>query len=181
MKVVPEIRLRACNGLSVREGGSYVLYWMIAYRRLEWNFALDRAVEWSERLRKPLVILEALRCGYCWANERIHSFILDGMADNARRLERSGVLHIIRIASLKRDAGRGLLYAMAAKGFRGGDRRLPVFFLPHMVTTAASRLAVKMEAVDSNGLAADAYGGQGFPDGAFLSPIFAEESAESSD
>ena len=46
------------------------------------SFALDRAVGWARELGKPLVILEALRVGYPWASDRLHRFVLDGMADN---------------------------------------------------------------------------------------------------
>ena len=54
---------------------------MSAFLRTKWNFALDRAVEWARELRKPLVILEALRCDYPWASERFHRFVMDGMAE----------------------------------------------------------------------------------------------------
>jgi len=67
---------------------------MIAFRRATWNFALDRSVEWAERLGKPLVVLEALRCVYPWASDRMHSFVLDGMAENAYRLEGTRVCTI---------------------------------------------------------------------------------------
>src|SRR5271163_2423524 len=88
---VPLIRIRDCNDAPVRVGGKYVLYWMIASRRLAYNFALDRALEHSRELRKPLVIFEALRCGYPWASGRLHRFVLDGMAHNARVCATRGV------------------------------------------------------------------------------------------
>src|SRR5579875_790841 len=90
---VPEIRVSQCNSAPVRRDGHFVLYWMTAYRRACWNFALDRAVEWAEKLCKPLVVLEALRCDYRWASDRIHSFILDGIAENACQFEGTGVLY----------------------------------------------------------------------------------------
>ena len=43
---VPEQRVRRRNGLKVDISGTHVLYWMNAYRRLEDNFALDRALDW---------------------------------------------------------------------------------------------------------------------------------------
>jgi deoxyribodipyrimidine photo-lyase len=58
---------------------------MIAYRRLAWNFALDRAVSRARKLGRPLVVLEPLRAGYPWASDRFHRFVLDGMASHARR------------------------------------------------------------------------------------------------
>jgi deoxyribodipyrimidine photo-lyase len=62
MSAVPKIRVRECNSAAVRADGRFILYWMTSYRRASWNFALDRAAEWSKKLRKPLVVLEALRC-----------------------------------------------------------------------------------------------------------------------
>src|SRR5436305_1421051 len=61
---VPEIRVRPCNGGEVGPDGRYVLYWMTAFRRLGWSFALERAAGWGRRLGRPLGIREPLRCGY---------------------------------------------------------------------------------------------------------------------
>ena len=81
MPAVPAMRIRKSNEASVRPAGVYVLYWMISSRRLHWNFALDRALEHCAELGKPLVVFEALRIGYQWASDRLHRFVLDGMAD----------------------------------------------------------------------------------------------------
>lgn len=78
------MRIQICNKAPANVGGDFVLYWMVANRRTTWNFSLQRALEWAQKLNKPLVILEALRCGYRWASDRIHRFVLDGMADNKR-------------------------------------------------------------------------------------------------
>jgi len=59
---------------------------MTAFRRITFNFALERAVEWSAELGKPLIVIEALRVDYPWASDRMHRFIVDGMADNQRRI-----------------------------------------------------------------------------------------------
>jgi deoxyribodipyrimidine photo-lyase len=58
---VPDIRIQVLNASSVNGAGDFVLYWMIAHRRVHWNFALQRAAQWARELGKPLVILEALR------------------------------------------------------------------------------------------------------------------------
>ena len=148
---VPEIRVRQCNSAPVRLDGEFVLYWMIAVRRANWNFALDHAVEWAERLDKPVVVLEALRCDYPWASDRIHSFLLDGMAENACRFEGTGALHY-PFVEFEPGAGRGLLRAMAAHASVVVTDDFPCFFLPRMVAAAAPQVPVLMEAVDSNGL-----------------------------
>jgi deoxyribodipyrimidine photo-lyase len=148
---VPEIRIRSANSSPVRQSKDFVLYWMIASRRTTWNFALDRAVEWAEKLRKPLVILEALRCGYPWASDRMHRFVIDGMAENACRFEGTDVLYYPYL-ELAPNAGKGLLAALASRACVVVTDEFRCFFLPRMVASAARRVSVLMEVVDSNGL-----------------------------
>lgn len=151
MTAVPEIRIRTLNEAPVRPDGDYVLYWMIAFRRLGWNFALERAAERARELGRPLVLLEALRCGYPWASDRFHRFVLDGMADHARRLSRSNVLYYPYVEP-EPGAGKGLLEALAAKACVVVTDDFPTFFLPRMLRVAGERLRVRLEAIDSNGL-----------------------------
>jgi deoxyribodipyrimidine photo-lyase len=108
MPSVPEIRIRSANNMPVRADGDFVLYWMIAARRTRWNFALQRAVERARALGKPLVVLEAVRCNYPWASDRLHRFILEGMADNAAAFANSPVLYHPYVEPA-RGAGKGLL------------------------------------------------------------------------
>lgn len=148
---VPESRVQVCNEGEVREDGGYVLYWMIAHRRLRSNFSLERAADWAESLGKPLLILEALRCGYRWASDRIHAFVLQGMADNrAVDLPRGVGYH--PYVEMKEGEGSGLLEALAEKAAVVVTDDFPCFFLPRMVAAASEKLSVRLEAVDSNGL-----------------------------
>ncbi|WP_437314599.1 deoxyribodipyrimidine photolyase [Sorangium sp. So ce385] len=148
---VPDLRLRTRNAMPVREDGDYVLYWMIASRRTRYNFGLERAVAWSQELDRPLVVLEALRCGYRWASDRHHRFVIDGMADNARRLAAAGVLAHPYVEPAA-GAGKGLLGALAARACVVVTDDYPCFFLPRMVASAARQVPVRLEQVDSNGL-----------------------------
>lgn len=151
MTTVPKIRIRGCNGAEPRAKGRYVLYWMIASRRTRWNFALERAVEWSQELGKPLLVLEALRCGYDWASDRLHRFVLDGMRDNRRSLDSTGVVYYPYVEP-EAGAGKGLLEFLAKSACVVVTDEFPCFFLPRMVAAAAKKLPVRLEAVDSNGL-----------------------------
>lgn len=151
MNAVPAIRIRSANSLPLREDGDFVLYWMIASRRTSWNFALDRSVEWAEKLGKPLVILEALRCDYPWASPRLHRFVLDGMAENACRLESSDALYYPYLEPTP-NAGKGLLSSLASLACVVVTDEFPCFFLPRMVASAARAVPVLMELVDSSGL-----------------------------
>jgi deoxyribodipyrimidine photo-lyase len=127
---------------------------MIAFRRLEWNFSLQRAVEWAVELGKPLVIFEPLRIGYQWASDRFHRFVIDGMADNAKRIAASGKVGVLYFPYVEpaADAGKGLLSALAARASVVITDKYPSFFLPRMVQAAAARLPVRLEQIDSNGL-----------------------------
>ncbi len=151
---VPAIRIRESNNAAVRAEGEFVLYWMIAFRRTEWNFSLQRAVEWAVELRKPLVIFEPLRIGYRWASDRLHQFIIDGMADNAQRiagLKNRGVLYFPYVEP-EPDEDKGLLAALADRACLVVTDDFPAFFLPRMIAAVAERLPVRLEQVDSNGL-----------------------------
>lgn len=152
--MVPETRIQACNPAPVRAEGEFVLYWMIACRRTEWNFSLQRAVEWAAELRKPLVIFEPLRINYRWASDRLHRFVIDGMADNAARIAAArnrGVLYFPYVEPTL-DADKGLLAALAKRACVVVTDDYPSFFLPRMVSDVAARLPVRLEQVDSNGM-----------------------------
>lgn len=148
---VPPLRIQACNAAPVRHDGAYVLYWMIACRRTTHNFALQRAVAWAQELKKPLIVFEALRVDYRWASDRLHRFILDGMADNAARLQGRPVLYYPYVEPTP-GADKGLLTALAESACVVVTDDFPSFFLPRMVRAAAATLPVSLEQVDSNGL-----------------------------
>lgn len=153
-QLVPKIRIRNCNSAPLRADGEFVLYWMIAFRRLSSNFSLQRAVELAIELQKPLVIFEPLRIGYRWASDRFHRFVIDGMAENAAciaALKNPGVMYFPYVEPLP-DADKGLLTALARRSCVVVTDDFPSFFLPRMVSAAASQLPVRLESVDSNGL-----------------------------
>ncbi|BDG07936.1 cryptochrome/DNA photolyase family protein [Anaeromyxobacter paludicola] len=147
----PDLRVRAANDRPVAPGGAYVLYWMIAARRPAFSHALDRAVALARELRKPLLVLEPLRAGYPWASDRLHRFVMDGMAANARAFARAGASYLPYLEP-EPGAGKGLLEALAARAAAVVTDDWPAFFLPRMVAAAAARLPVRLEAVDGNGL-----------------------------
>jgi deoxyribodipyrimidine photo-lyase len=148
---VPALRIRELNRRPVDPKGEYVIYWMTAYRRINYNFSLDRAIEWALQLNRPLVILEALRADYPWASRRLHAFILQGMRDNHRRLARTRALYYPFIETGP-GAGKGLLAALGERACLVVTDEFPCFFIPEMQTAAAKQVAVKMEAIDGCGL-----------------------------
>src|SRR5262245_36576237 len=151
MPEVPQIRVEAIHEVPARTDRDYVLYWMIASRRPRFNFGLQRAVEVARQLGKPLVVLEALRTDYRWASDRLHRFVLQGMAANARYFARKSVTYHPYVEP-RRGAGKGLLAALSERACAVVTDLFPCFFLPRMVAAAARQIDVRFEQVDSNGL-----------------------------
>jgi len=149
---VPAVRIRAVNDAPVREDGRYVVYWMVAQRRLTMNFALDRALEHARDLGRPLLVFEPLRAGYEYASDRIHRFVMDGMEDHAARLAGVEGVRYHRYLEPSPGDGKGLLEAIAADAGAVVTDEWPSFFVPRMVAAAGERLPVRLEAVDGNGL-----------------------------
>ena len=135
----------------MRPNGQYVLYWMIANRRPHWNYSLDHAINYARELGKPLLVFEALRCGYRWASDRLHRFVLQGMAANQQTFAAAGIQYFPYVEP-EHGAGKGLLEALAAHACVVVTDDFPCFFLPRMVQAAAARLPVRVDSVDSNGL-----------------------------
>jgi ligand-binding SRPBCC domain-containing protein len=143
LTTVPAIRIRNCNQPPARPCAD-VLDWMIATRRLHCN-------EHCAAFAKPLLIFEALRVGYPRASDRLHCFVLDGMAENALTCQSRGVRYYPYVEPSP-GAGKGLLTAFAQNACVMVTDDYPCFFLPRMVAAAAKKLSVRLEAVDSDGL-----------------------------
>lgn len=148
---VPTHRISPLNEQSINSSGEYVLYWMTASRRLQWNFGVDRALEYCRKLNLPLLIFEPLRCDYRWASRRLHAFVIRGMADNAEIAAKHGHAYVPWVEP-EFGAGRGMFEAVSKSAAVIITDDYPCFFLPQMIRAAARCAPVFMEAVDSNGL-----------------------------
>jgi deoxyribodipyrimidine photo-lyase len=147
----PASRVSVLNDAPFGAAPRYVLYWMTANRRLRANFALQHAVAYARDLRLPLVVVEALRCDYPWASDRLHRFVVDGMSERARVLARTPVGYLPYVEPSP-GAGRGLIAALATHAAVVVTDDYPAFFIPRMLAAAGSRIPVRLEAVDANGL-----------------------------
>jgi deoxyribodipyrimidine photo-lyase len=146
---IPDVRIKVLKDVAPNAAGQYVLYWMTAFRRTEWNYALQRAAWWSEHLQKPLLIFEPLRVGYRWASDRLHQFIVDGMRDNAASLRNKKVTYYPYLEK-QQGEGAGLIEALAAQAAVVVGDEYPCFFLKHLPTWFAKRTPCRFEVVDSN-------------------------------
>jgi deoxyribodipyrimidine photo-lyase len=147
----PPQRVRGLNEAPVRAEGDYVLYWMVATRRPFDSFALERAVDWARALGRPLLVLEALGLGYPQASPRVHRFVLQGMAANARAFAARGVRYLPWVER-EQGSGRGLIEALAARAavVVSDDTTLP--FVARWQRAVAPRISARLELVDDLGL-----------------------------
>jgi deoxyribodipyrimidine photolyase len=100
--IQPE-RLKFLNAAEVR-AGDCVLYWMQASPRVEYNHAFQYAVRRANALRLPVVVYFGLTDRFPEANERHYAFLLEGLADVRRRLNKLGVGFVFRRGSPERGA-----------------------------------------------------------------------------
>ena len=104
-------RVRRLNNKPIWNG-RYVLYWMQSAQRVEYNHALEFAIEQANELRRPVVVLFCLVDSYPEANERHYFFMLEGLVEVRAKLEEMGVRMVVRrgmptksVAGLAEGAG----------------------------------------------------------------------------
>jgi deoxyribodipyrimidine photo-lyase len=124
---------------------------MSAARRTRSNPALEHAVGLCRAWKRPLLVLEALRCGYRWASARHHAFVIEGMRDNAAACAAAGVAYYPWVEP-ESGMGKGLIGALAAHAAAVVSDEWPGFFLPRAVQAAARSSPTRFETVDGCGL-----------------------------
>src|ERR1700761_3863324 len=87
-------RISKLNSASERLGRKYVLYWAQMNRRVDGNHGLLYAAELANRHKLPVLYYEGLTCSYAHANDRLHTFILEGVPETARRLKKAGIGYV---------------------------------------------------------------------------------------
>ena len=87
MSQISSERIQILNDCNIATEGDYVLYWMVAARRLHYNASLQRAVELAQELEKPLLVFEAISTRHKYASDRIVTFMVQGMIENIQQFE----------------------------------------------------------------------------------------------
>lgn len=139
------------NEKPVNPDGRYVLYWMQINRRLHYNYALEYAVAWANKLGKPLLVFEALSVDYPWRTARSHHFIIEGMAEHQRQMNQNGMNYY---SFLEQQAGEynELFTQLSGQAAVVVSDEYPVFIMRVRNETLPEKLGVKYVTVDSNGI-----------------------------
>jgi deoxyribodipyrimidine photo-lyase len=103
--MIQKERVRPLNNLKEKRR-DYVLYWMQASQRAEHNHALEYAAEQANARGKPLVVFFGLTQNFPEANERHYTFMLEGLKEVARSLEKRGIRFVLQHISPETGAVR---------------------------------------------------------------------------
>lgn len=96
--MIQEERIKALNKKSTREG-KYVLYWMQAAQRVEYNHALEYSIRKANELKVPVLVFFGITDDWPDANRRHYYFMLEGLNKVNKALHDIGILMIIRLCS----------------------------------------------------------------------------------
>lgn len=91
-RIVHEDRIRLLTEEDRESSdGRYVLYWMQRSQRAERNDALEHAIRVANRHRRPLLVCVGITSDYPEATGRHLRFMLEGLGETRRALDRRGI------------------------------------------------------------------------------------------
>lgn len=131
--------------------GEFVLYWMQSARRLRANPALDYAIREANARKLPLVAYEAIRPDYPSANDRIHTFVLDGVASNRRDAAARGIRYAFFLPRTP-DAARGVVRRLAQRAAFVVTDEYPTFIIRDQTRRFVAKSPVAVHLFDGNGM-----------------------------
>jgi deoxyribodipyrimidine photo-lyase len=93
-EMIQKERMKVLNRGDVKKG-KYVLYWMQASQRAEYNHALEFAILRANELRQPLIVFFGITDQFPEANERHYTFMLEGLKEVKHSLEKRGIQMVV--------------------------------------------------------------------------------------
>ena len=88
-------RIKNLNNKTL-QSEKYIIYWMQASQRTEFNHALEYAIKHSNQYKKPLIVFFGLTNGFPDANLRHYHFMLQGLKCVKEGLEKRNIKLIIQ-------------------------------------------------------------------------------------
>jgi len=128
---------------------AYVLYWALANRRLDSNRAFHFAVDLANRSSLPLLVYESLTCDHPWANDRFHTFVLEGVRENAQRAVRLGAGYVFYHRARKSDPN-DILYRLAKDAEAVVTDEFPAYIPKEFNRRVKERIGIPFHAIDAS-------------------------------
>lgn len=105
---------------EVDSQGKYILYWMQNAQRIDYNHSLKYGIEEANKRKKPLIVYFGLTDDYPQANIRHYKFMLEGLLEIKKNLEKRGIRFVILKASPEQGAiqlGKDAELILVDKGY----------------------------------------------------------------
>ena len=147
---VTRLRVTKLNTSKENTKGRYVLYWMQMFKRASHNYALNFAIQMANERRLPLVVYEGLKFYYPWASDRLHTFILEGVAEKYVEFSERGIRYLFYLQRNKRDP-KNTVAKLAKEAALLVTDDYPCFIVPDHNSRIA-QLNLPVYAVDANGM-----------------------------
>lgn len=141
-------RVRLLNDATIQPG-QYILYWSQMNRRVEANHALAFAADLANQHGLPVLVYEGLTCSYPYANDRIHTFVLEGVPGTEQKLKKRGIGYVFHLRRRKRDSDDAF-YRLAADASAVVTDDYPVFIAREHNRRVPAKLGIPYYAVDSS-------------------------------
>ncbi|MBM3785096.1 MAG: deoxyribodipyrimidine photolyase [Acidobacteria bacterium] len=147
--MVSNVRARLLNAAAPGRDSGYVLYWAQMNRRVEANHALAFAIEKANACQLPLLVYEALTNTYRAANDRIHTFVLEGVPEFQKRVEALGAGYAFYLRRRKSDSNR-TLYELAKRAALIVTDDYPCFIGADHNARIPAKIGIPYYAVDAS-------------------------------
>jgi len=126
-----------------------VLYWAQMNRRVASNHALAHAAALADELGLPVLFYEGLTCTYPNANDRLHTFLLEGVPETEQRAAAKGIGYVFYLRKRRCDAN-DVLYRLAEDAAAVVTDDYPVFIAAEHNQRVPDRIGVAYFAVDAS-------------------------------
>jgi deoxyribodipyrimidine photo-lyase len=118
-------------------------------RRARANHALDYAIDLANERDLPVLFYEGLTCTYTQANDRLHTFILEGVPDTEQVLSHRGVGYAFYLRR-KRSDSNNIVYQLAARAAALVTDDYPTFIAAAHNNSVPEKIGVAYFVVDSS-------------------------------
>ena len=121
------------------------------FKRTTYNHALKFAIEQANKRNLPLVVYEGLKFYYPWANDRIHTFILEGVAEKREVFAKLGIKYVFYLQKDK-NSPKQTVKKIAKDAALIVTDDFPCFIIPDHNAAIVKQANIPVYAVDSNGI-----------------------------
>jgi len=145
-----DARIRVLRGGAPEPGGRCVAYWMQRAQRALDNPALETTVRTADEIGVPVVVFFALLATHRVANLRHYTFMLEGLAETARRLKERRIGFVLRIVRAASAVQEFVAFCREVKAAVAVVDENPLRASARWRERAAAELAVPLLAVDAD-------------------------------